>query len=225
MRCSLAHATAACVSGSCSIASCEIGFADCDGDASNGCEADLSSDTTCGSCAVHCGAVDGGSTSCSGGSCALTCAADWADCDGDPANGCEQSLEAPNHCGACGTSCDPGQECRSATCIGADQPLLSAGYQHTCVIRDGGAVWCWGYDWYGALGDGASHDYRYAAGRRTDSAARSGIGCRRAGGGGTERRNVCDRPRPAGGLLGAIVAWGRHAVRTLHDPSFRAWRR
>lgn len=44
----------ACVSGRCVVTSCDSGHADCDHDASNGCEADLSSTTTCGSCDVAC---------------------------------------------------------------------------------------------------------------------------------------------------------------------------
>ena len=34
---------------------------------------------------------------------------------------------------------------------------VSAGYQHTCAILDNGDVKCWGYDFYGQLGDGGSN--------------------------------------------------------------------
>ena len=49
---------------------------------------------------------------CSGPDCAGSCAAGWADCDGDiEADGCETSLELASSCGACGVSCPPDQVC------------------------------------------------------------------------------------------------------------------
>src|SRR5262249_3611471 len=68
---------------------CPSGKADCDGDSTNGCEADLSADSQhCGSCQKSC--LNGhGTTRCSGGLCAPLCAAGFSDCDGDPGNGCE----------------------------------------------------------------------------------------------------------------------------------------
>ncbi|MFL5346252.1 MAG: hypothetical protein ACJ8AT_15800 [Hyalangium sp.] len=49
------------------------------------------------------------------------CAMGYADCDGNPANGCEVNLtEDANHCGACGTSCqgqgNAGGVCMAGTC-------------------------------------------------------------------------------------------------------------
>ncbi|WP_224369607.1 hypothetical protein [Hyalangium versicolor] len=49
------------------------------------------------------------------------CAPGYANCDGNPANGCEVNLtEDPNHCGTCSTSCDtPGDAvgvCVAGTC-------------------------------------------------------------------------------------------------------------
>lgn len=35
-----------------------------------------------------------------------------------------------------------------------DAIAISAGGQHSCAIRSGGTVWCWGDDFYGELGDG-----------------------------------------------------------------------
>ena len=31
---------------------------------------------------------------------------------------------------------------------------MSAGGSHTCAIRDGGTLWCWGFNLYGQLGIG-----------------------------------------------------------------------
>lgn len=46
-------ASVACGSGSCQL-TCQPGYSDCDGAASTGCEADLASVATCGSCGLAC---------------------------------------------------------------------------------------------------------------------------------------------------------------------------
>jgi hypothetical protein len=35
---------------------------------------------------------------------------------------------------------------------------LSAGYGHTCIIKQNGSLWCWGNNKYGQLGDGTYED-------------------------------------------------------------------
>jgi hypothetical protein len=100
------NARATCASGACGF-TCETGFADCDGDASNGCEVDTRSSLPhCGRCANRC-TVSGGTPACINGACAVaTCGQGFADCDGDPGNGCETDLRAnPANCGACGNLC------------------------------------------------------------------------------------------------------------------------
>ena len=52
-QCGTAHGSATCVSGQCAI-QCNAGFADCDGDNSNGCETDLSTKYDCGACGHDC---------------------------------------------------------------------------------------------------------------------------------------------------------------------------
>lgn len=44
-----------------------------------------------------------------------TCALGFGDCDDDPDNGCEQSLDDPDHCGACDNKCDNGK-CENLAC-------------------------------------------------------------------------------------------------------------
>src|SRR5204862_237291 len=53
--CSLPHAAAGCAAGACTIASCDAGYADCDGSAANGCETNIAADVArCGNCATAC---------------------------------------------------------------------------------------------------------------------------------------------------------------------------
>jgi len=105
--CNLANAAQGCVAGSCTIASCNAGFANCDGLTPNGCEINLNTDPThCGTCATSCN-LPNSSQSCVGGMCAVgTCSAPFADCDGLAANGCETNTDSsiPN-CGACNQAC------------------------------------------------------------------------------------------------------------------------
>jgi hypothetical protein len=67
--CNAAGATSQCVAGRCTF-TCMPGFANCDGDASNGCERNLLSDpANCGLCRRACISPSGGSAMCSSGMC------------------------------------------------------------------------------------------------------------------------------------------------------------
>ena len=70
-RCDNSHGTASCEGGVCS-ASCAVGYADCDADASNGCEAALDSITSCGRCGTVCAGAQG-TPVCNAGVCGLVC--------------------------------------------------------------------------------------------------------------------------------------------------------
>ncbi|HTA91015.1 MAG TPA: cellulose binding domain-containing protein [Polyangiaceae bacterium] len=100
-----------CAGGSCANGACALvcldGKGNCDGDATNGCETNLKTDPAhCGACDTPCD-IPHATASCSGGSCQVqACAAPYADCDGDPTNGCETNTSGdPANCGACGTIC------------------------------------------------------------------------------------------------------------------------
>jgi hypothetical protein len=115
----------ACISAACTIATCALGFADCNREARDGCEAALDSLQSCGSCNQPC-AIANAEASCAGGSCqALQCAPAFGDCDSDMAsNGCEREVNTLTNCGGCGvpcslpngtTSCDAGV-CQLLSC-------------------------------------------------------------------------------------------------------------
>jgi hypothetical protein len=99
-------AARSCVVGRCGI-TCDVGFADCDGDLGNGCEADLvTSPTQCGTCGTVCPARPQAGPACVSRACALRCDTGFADCDGALANGCEVDVRtSAAHCGACGRAC------------------------------------------------------------------------------------------------------------------------
>ena len=99
-----------CASGTCNI-TCDPGFLDCSGGPSNGCETDIWADNSCGTvCAagsrINCTNrpnTTGGT--CGSGTCTIMCSAGFADCNGNPADGCEADLTARSSCRACGTVC------------------------------------------------------------------------------------------------------------------------
>jgi hypothetical protein len=87
--------------------SCPTGKADCDGNAANGCETDITTTVAhCGKCGNACASGFNGEAVCDKGVCSLKCATDFLDCDKDAANGCETaSISDPMNCGACKNSC------------------------------------------------------------------------------------------------------------------------
>jgi len=114
--CANAHGSVSCVAGLCQL-TCQPGYADCDADAANGCEASLTGTEHCGACDVACTNAHG-AVVCTEGACAPTCESGYADCDGRPGNGCETSIMTDvRHCGGCGMPCDPDTHvCRDGVC-------------------------------------------------------------------------------------------------------------
>lgn len=117
--CSRSNGTATCASGVCDLASCSAGWGNCDMNQTNGCEQRLNTLTHCGGCGVGC-TIANGTGDCSSGSCAVaSCNPGWGDCDGNPANGCEQQLNTTTHCGGCGVGCslaNAGETCSTGAC-------------------------------------------------------------------------------------------------------------
>lgn len=96
-QCFVPNGTAGCGGGNCTVASCNSGFANCDGNVANGCEVNTTNDNNnCGGCGNACLAVCGGAadhvtnTQCSGSQCAITsCLGGYQDFDGKCSDGCE----------------------------------------------------------------------------------------------------------------------------------------
>jgi hypothetical protein len=99
--------TSTCVAGACSTIACPAQQANCNTDANDGCEVNLStSPAHCGACQHAC-VVPNATAACSAGACAVgACNAGFANCDGNPSNGCEVTLgDDVSNCGACGHAC------------------------------------------------------------------------------------------------------------------------
>jgi hypothetical protein len=126
----VANGTRACSNSACGIGSCSTGFADCNGNAGDGCEVHTTSDVNnCGGCgaAFVCATPPNGNPSCVNSVCGLgTCATGYSNCDGNAANGCEKNTtnDAAN-CGGCGIVCGSGS-CVNSACVCSKQVLLIA---------------------------------------------------------------------------------------------------
>jgi hypothetical protein len=129
------NATATCATGTCQIAMCNAGYANCDGNDANGCEQPLTTLSHCGACGVMCSRANATAT-CSTGTCQIAmCNAGYANCDMNDANGCEQPLTTLSHCGACGVMCSRANAtatCSTGTCQIA---MCNAGYAN-CDMND-----------------------------------------------------------------------------------------
>lgn len=93
----------ACTLKDCSDVDCAAGRANCDGDATNGCEANVDTDyMNCGQCGHYC-SLAGAYAGCEDGECVLDhCQSGYADCNGEPSDGCEAPVS-----NGCDTRCEP----------------------------------------------------------------------------------------------------------------------
>ena len=126
MPCTIQRARAACTSGQCQLIACSPGYADCDDDVADGCEASVTSPTNCGACGSSCSEGPHSQAVCRNRTCELRCDKGYADCDGDAATGCERYvLTDANNCGSCGKTCERQEGCISGACTTA---TCQAGY-------------------------------------------------------------------------------------------------
>ncbi len=86
-----------------------------------GCKDLLSDKANCGACGNTCPNPRANQVNaCKKGLCVLECIPGWADCNGDPSDGCEVNImRHPANCGACGHACDfaSGQPCIEGKCL------------------------------------------------------------------------------------------------------------
>jgi hypothetical protein len=124
----LPHASSAkCGEGGCVDVKCNGGFADCNGNAADGCERALNTVNDCGACDKPC-ALAHAQADCSAGTCqAKMCDAGFGDCDGNASNGCETTLNDETHCGSCENACPSGISCVNGACGCADNSQCKAG--------------------------------------------------------------------------------------------------
>ncbi|MFC1654507.1 MopE-related protein [Myxococcota bacterium] len=129
--CTFTHASGSCVAGSCVMGNCDTGWGDCDLNPATGCEADLTSEQTCGNCNTSCQANE----SCQNGQCIFYCADDDGDgyqdanCGGTDCNDGNDTIYpgAPDTCGdGVDQNCDGTDEC---ICADAD---LDGHQDQTC---------------------------------------------------------------------------------------------
>ena len=117
-RCSFPNGTAVCINGNCALGTCNRGFGNCDGLATNGCETNLTGDIdNCGTCSNRCG-VPNGTPTCSAGACGIAaCNTGFANCNGMAADGCEVNVRLdPQNCGGCNLRCTAGRGTGSNSC-------------------------------------------------------------------------------------------------------------
>lgn len=114
------NGTTVCNSGQCAI-NCTSGFGNCDNDVATGCETDINGSLAhCGMCNQACNPANG-TGACMAGSCQVaSCTAPFANCDNNPANGCEANTQTSlSHCGMCNMGCsfaNAGASCNMGVC-------------------------------------------------------------------------------------------------------------
>lgn len=116
--CALPRATAVCAGGSCAVGTCNAGYADCNQNAADGCETDLSQASHCGSCNSVCGAAAPLCAPTSGGfACVNGCQPQAPTLCGTQ---CVNLTTSVGNCGQCGNACpsvDNGQvSCTQSNC-------------------------------------------------------------------------------------------------------------
>lgn len=146
--CRFNHAAGSCESGRCGLGECDDSFKNCDDNANNGCEQKVDTLSDCGDCGLRCDKPAHATAACHGGTCGIgSCDPGYGDCNHDAADGCEQKLDGPAHCGACDEHCDLPH---------SDKTACESGH---CVVKlcDGGFEDC-----NGAAADGCEADLAQA---------------------------------------------------------------
>jgi hypothetical protein len=128
--CEFDNAVAGCSGGECRIETCEAPWGNCNEDPDDGCETDTSATASdCGGCGRDCPDING-TPRCEDSACAIDCDEDHADCNGEPADGCEADVSGDVlHCGDCDEKC-PEEPGNTAYCLNGEcgETMCEAGY-------------------------------------------------------------------------------------------------
>lgn len=145
ITCSIANGAPACSGGACAVASCNLGFANCNNNPADGCEINTTnSASSCGVCGNVCPGVANGAPGCSASVCGVGgCDAGFANCNGQAIDGCEvNTTNNANNCGACGNQCGmvcvgnvAATTCQSSAC---GVSACNAGYFNVDGLCSGG---------------------------------------------------------------------------------------
>ena len=133
---------------------CPTGYANCNGNNSDGCETAITTPEHCGGCKTACGAVANGTAACVNSKCTVKCTAPYQDCDGKYDNGCEIPVGQGNACDGNGLASFSGTKppcgtpyCGSAT---ASDAVVNFGTwycsfcDHCYTFSNGGAYCLYG---------------------------------------------------------------------------------
>jgi hypothetical protein len=138
--------TGQCVGGQCVGGDCPAGFADCNGDAADGCEVQLGTNSDCSGCGDACSGAANATASCQAGACQYQCQAPYENCDGNWANGCEVPVGVEHSCSA--TGLDP-SGCWTPYCGNSGSPNATNFGTYYCmdcatcrVPAAGQCQWC-----------------------------------------------------------------------------------
>jgi hypothetical protein len=129
--CNLPHATAGCAAGACAPTTCTKGWADCNMQPADGCEADLSSTNTCGNCTTKCTTPP----YCDGTTCVANCPPAKPDLCGGT---CTDTSTDPSHCGAACIACNPAHAVPACAAGNCDYVTCAPGYDNCNASRADG---------------------------------------------------------------------------------------
>ncbi|HEY8429779.1 MAG TPA: DUF4215 domain-containing protein, partial [Sandaracinaceae bacterium] len=101
----------------------------------------------CGGCGIPCDPPNA-TGRCNAGVCEIeSCEPNWADCNGNVADGCETPIDTNENCGACGAACGMGESCDAATLrctcgpsVGAPRAGRVCSATQLCCPTSGGCV-------------------------------------------------------------------------------------
>lgn len=115
----VANGTPGCAASNCGIGSCNANFDNCDGNVTNGCETNITTNIAhCSGCGKACPNYANASAKCAASVCSLgTCNSGFANCDMADANGCEINTNTDvKNCGVCGKTCAANELCVAGVC-------------------------------------------------------------------------------------------------------------